>query len=50
MPETRGRKMKEWIDKHFDMHVELLKTLAAVLSPSYYEEKRDPTLCHRRKE
>ena len=32
--------MQDWIDKYFDTHVELLKTLAAIPSPSHQEEKR----------
>ena len=32
--------MKKWIDDHFEAHVELLKTLAAIPSPSHHEDKR----------
>lgn len=32
--------MQEWINHYFDTHVELLKTLAAIPSPSHQEEKR----------
>ena len=32
--------MQDWINNYFDTHVELLKTLAAIPSPSHHEERR----------
>ena len=32
--------MKEWIEKRFDEHLELLTRLAAVPAPSHREDKR----------
>ena len=32
--------MQRWVEEHFDAHLALLKTLAAIPAPSHHEEKR----------